>query len=218
MKIIVTGATGMVGYGVLQTALQDPQITEVLSLSRKPVGLSHPKLKELIVPDFYNLESLADRLTGYDACLHSLGVSAVGMTEADYKRVTHDLSLHLAQTLLRLNPAMSFAYVSGKGTDAASSTMWARVKGQTENDLLALPFRHVHMFRPGFIRAAPGARSSTPLYRFLYILFRPFFPLILLSKDNATTSERLAAAMIRATRAGYSQPILESRDINALGA
>lgn len=218
MKIIVTGATGMVGYGIVQAALADPAISEVRSLSRRPLGLSHPKLTEVLVSDFYNLEPYAEQLTGYDACLHCLGVSAVGMSEAEYTRVTYELTLHLAQTLLRLNPGISFAYVSGKGTDAGSSTLWARIKGCTESDLLALPFRHVHMFRPGFIRPAPGARSSTPMYRFLYVILRPFLPLILLSKDNATTSERLAAAMIRATRAGYAKPILESRDINVLGA
>lgn len=220
MKVIVTGTTGMVGQGILREALADPDIKSVLSLSRAPIALQDPKLTAMLVPDFYNLAALEPALTGYDACLHGLGVSAVGMSEEAYTRVTYDLTLHLAQTLLRLNPGMSFCYVSGQGTDEAerSRQMWARVKGRTENALLALPFKHVHMFRPGFIEPGPGILAKTAWYRWLYRLLWPFFGLFRLMPGLATTSGKLGRAMIRAARGGYEDAVLGNRDINRLGA
>ena len=163
MKVLVTGATGMVGQGVLLECLRDPRVERVLSLGRSPTGRTDPKLEELVQPDLTGLAQVEDRLRGYDACFFCLGVSSAGMSEVDYRKVTFDLTTSVAQTLVRLNPAMSFVYVSGAGTDSTEHgrAMWARVKGQTENALLRLPFRGAYMFRPGVIRSKDGIRSRS---------------------------------------------------------
>ncbi|MGN6292981.1 MAG: NAD-dependent epimerase/dehydratase family protein, partial [Chitinophagaceae bacterium] len=158
MKVIITGTTGMVGEGVLHVCLQDPRIESVLIINRKTLGRTHPKLKEILHADFYDLSAIENDLRGYDACFFCLGVSSIGMKEPDYYKVTYTLTLHVANTLVRLNPGMSFSYISGAGTDSSEKgrSMWARVKGKTENDLMKLPFRQVFAFRPGFIKPIKG--------------------------------------------------------------
>src|SRR6266508_2253769 len=154
IKAIITGATGMVGEGVLHICLNHPNVEQILVINRKPCGVQHPKLKEIIHTDFYNLSSIEDQLIGYNACFFCLGISSVGMKEADYFKVTYTLTMHVAETLSRHNPDMTFCYISGAGTDSTEKgrIMWARVKGKTENDLMKLPFRDVFAFRPGFIK------------------------------------------------------------------
>lgn len=218
MKAIVTGATGMVGRGVLLECLDSPEVEAVLSISRQPLGLTHPKLTEILHGDFFNLDSIAARLAGYDACFFCLGVSSAGMSEEKYARLTYDLTLGFAKILARLNPGMTFCYVSGAGTDGSEQgkRMWARVKGKTENALLKLPFKSAYMFRPGFIRPMKGVRSRTPLYAFLIALFSPLFPLLMRFPAFATASDRLGRAMINAAARGYAKPHVESLDINRL--
>jgi uncharacterized protein YbjT (DUF2867 family) len=218
-RIILTGTTGMVGQGALKYALEDPSVEAVLSLSRRPTGLPpHPKLRELLVPDFYNLSNIAHELVGYDACLHCLGVSAAGLSEAAYSKITLDLTLELAQTYLAANPGGGFCYVSGQGTDSDGRQMWARVKGKTEKSLLAMPFGHVHVFRPGFIEPAPGVKSATGWYNTAYAVLRPLFPLFRRLPGIATTSQKIYRAMLKSALEGYSSPVLENRDINMYGA
>lgn len=221
MKVLLFGATGMIGQGVLRQCLRDPQVAEVVALVRRPSGQSHPKLREIIHGDFFDYGPIERELAGLDACFFCLGVSAAGLGEADYSRLTHDLTLAAAETLARLNPAMTFIYVSGAGTDSTERgrTMWARVKGRTENDLQRLPFRAVHLFRPGLIQPLHGITSSTKLYRILYRGLGPFFPILkALAPDSFTTTERLGRAMLRAASEGAPQAVLETRDINRLGA
>src|SRR5579872_2869329 len=166
LRVIVTGATGMVGEGVLLECLEHPAVQQVLMVNRKPYLAEHPKLSELIVPDFLHLDGFADRLTGYDACFYCAGVSSRGMSESDYTRVTYDITLHFAQTLAGLNPQMVFDYVSGSLTDSSEKgkIMWARVKGKTENALMKLGFQQVYNFRPGFMKPTPGQRNIKSYY------------------------------------------------------
>ena len=219
MNVILFGATGMVGQGVLRECLLDPGIQQVLALGRSATGQQHPKLRELTVPDLMDLTSVESQLTGYDACFFCTGVSSAGMTEETYIRLTYDLTLSVARTLARLNPAMTFLYVSGAGTDSSEKgrSMWARVKGRTENALLRLPFRSAYMFRPGFIQPLHGIRSKTRLYQFLYDVLAPIQPLLKGRLPKyITTTEQLGRAMITVAKNGYPKPILESLDINAV--
>jgi uncharacterized protein YbjT (DUF2867 family) len=207
----------MVGHGVLRECLLDPDVEEVLAVGRGALGRSDTRLRELIVPNVADLSSVEPQVTGFDACFFCLGVSSVGMSEADYRRVTYDLTLGVATTLARLNPEMTFVYVSGAGTDASERgrSMWARVKGETENALLRLPFKAV-MFRPGFIAPLHGIRSKTRLYRVLYALARPLTPLLRAAfPDHVTTSEQVGRAMLRVAKEGAPKPVLEMGDINA---
>ena len=211
-RIILTGATGMVGEGVLLTCLAQPDVEAVLSLSRRPSGHTHPKLRELLVPDFFDLSAIESELVGYSACFFCAGVSSVGMNEADYTHVTHDLTLHVAQTLARLNPAMTFVYVSGVGTDSqeTSRQMWARVKGRTENALLKLPFRTAYMFRPGLMQAVPGQAHVKASYRLLGGLT----PLLRrVAPAYACTLREVALAMLAVARHGAAKPVLEVPDL-----
>jgi uncharacterized protein YbjT (DUF2867 family) len=219
MKVLLFGATGMVGQGVLRECLRDPGVTKVLSVGRRTTGQAHPKLEELVVPDMLDYGAVEAQLAGYDACFFCLGVSSVGMSEAEYRRVTYDLTLAAARVLVRLNPQMCFIYVSGAGTDSTERgpSMWARVKGETENALMRLPFRAAYMFRPGFIQPLNGVRSKTALYRWIYILARPVFGLVrALAPDRVTTSEQVGRAMLAAARHGAPTPLVEMPDINAL--
>ena len=216
-NLIITGTTGMVGQSVLIESLADPAVGKILSLSRRPTGLPvHPKLKEVLVKDFYDLSPIASELAGYDGCMHCLGASSVGMNEADYTRVTYDLALELARTVLATNPNIGLTYVSGGGTNTNGSQMWARVKGRTEDALLAMPFRHVHMIRLGFLEASKGVKPANAWYGILYVILRPFFFLFKLT-GMATNGHNLQRAMRRAAVEGYAKPVLEVKDINALG-
>lgn len=219
MKIILFGATGMVGQGALRECLLDARVERVLCVGRTRTGQQHPKLEELVLPDLFDLGASADRLQGFDATLFCLGATSAGMSEADYRRLTHDLTLAIAQTLVRLNPNMTFIFVSGAGTDSTESsrTLWARVKGATENALLRMPFKAAYMFRPGAIRPLHGIRSKTAAYRIGYLLMAPVLPLLQrLQPGLITTTEQLGRAMLHAARDGAPKRILETRDINEL--
>jgi uncharacterized protein YbjT (DUF2867 family) len=219
IRAVITGATGMVGKGVLLECLQHPAVSDVLVLNRRPLGMQHAKLKEVVHADFYDLSAVEAGLRGYNACYFCLGTSAFRMKEEDYRRVTYDLTLHVANTLLRLNPGMTFCYVSGQGTDGTGGgrIMWARVKGQTENALLALPFGGAYMFRPGFIQPLDGIRSSTPLYNTIYKVVNPLFPLLKAAfPSGVTTTRAVGKAMIAAVRNGSPKRVLETADINRL--
>jgi uncharacterized protein YbjT (DUF2867 family) len=218
VKVILFGATGMVGQGVLRECLIDPDVREVLAIGRTPTGRTHPKLRELVRRDLFDLADAEGDLSGFDACFFCLGVSSAGMREEDYRRVTYELTLAVARTLARLNPGMTFLYVSGTGTDSTERgrSMWARVKGQTENALLRLPFKAV-MFRPGVIVPMHGIVSKTRLYRVFYALARPILPVLRAGFPQlVTTTEQVGRAMLRVARHGAPKPILETRDINAL--
>jgi uncharacterized protein YbjT (DUF2867 family) len=215
ISVIITGATGMVGEGVLFECLEHPSIEQILLVSRKPYSKKHPKLKECIVPDFLKLEEAISQLSGYDACFYCAGVSSVGKSEADYSHLTYDITNHFAQTLAGLNPQMTFIYVSGTRTDSSESgpVMWARVKGKTENALTKLGFKSVYNFRPGFMRPTPGQKNVNPLYTFLgwfYPLFRMLFP------NQVSTMRDVGVAMIHCVLKGYSKQILEVGDINVI--
>lgn len=220
MNVAIFGATGMVGAGALLECLDDPGVTHVLAVGRRPAGRRHAKLDELVLDDLFDLSAQRHRLAGLDACLWCLGVSAAGMSEAEYTRLTYDLTLAAARTLLEANPGLSFCYVSGLGTDSAGSgrAMWARVKGRTERGLLAMPFGAAAMFRPGLIVPRRGVRSRTPLYRLVYTALGWALPLLRrLTPRQVTTTEVLGRAMIRAARGEAPVPVLEPPDIEALG-
>lgn len=214
MKIIITGATGMVGEGVLIECLAHPQVTEVLSVSRRPTGRTHPKLKEYIVPDFLSLKENDERLKGYDACFFCAGVSSVGMTEAEYTRIAYDMTLNFARAV-HPNPQMSFAYVSGGGTDSTEKgrVMWARVKGKTENDLMKFPFKQAFAFRPGFMEPTVGQRNAAKYYRYISWLF-PVIRVVL--PNMISTMSQVGQAMVHAAQKGYEKNVVEVKDIKIL--
>jgi uncharacterized protein YbjT (DUF2867 family) len=218
MKVIVLGATGMIGHGVLRECLRDTDVDEVLVIGRTPTGQRHPKLREIHHPDLMDLQPIEGELGGYDPCFFCLGVSSAGMKEKEYRRVTYDLTMSVARTLARLSPDLTFVYVSGMGTDSTGRgrTMWARVKGETENALLALPPR-AYMLRPGFIQPLHGARSKTRLYAAIYAVTSPLYSVLRrLLPGMVTTTEQLGRAMLTIAKAGASKRILETRDINAV--
>jgi uncharacterized protein YbjT (DUF2867 family) len=217
MNVLLFGGTGMVGDGVLHECLADPRVTRVLALGRSPLGVTHSKLREIRRKDFFDYSDLASELRSIDACYFCLGVSAAGMTEAAYRRQTFDLTLSAARALATARPNATFCYVSGEGTDSSERgrTMWARVKGATENALLQLPL-NVYLFRPGFIRSRPGVRSKTRLYRLLYPIIRPLYPVLkLIAPKHVTTAENIARAMIAVSIGRYPKRVLENPDINA---
>jgi uncharacterized protein YbjT (DUF2867 family) len=219
MKVILFGATGMVGQGVLRECLLDPNVERVLAIGRATTEQQHQKLRELVHKDFSNFSAIEGELAGYDACLFCLGVSSAGMTEQDYHRVTYDFTLAAAQTLARLNPGMTFIYVSGAGTDSTEQgrTMWARVKGKTENALLRLPFKASYMFRPGFIQPQHGIKSKTKLYRAIYAVMGPLYPVLkALAPKFVTTTEQVGRAMVKVARQGAPKQVLENSDINSI--
>jgi uncharacterized protein YbjT (DUF2867 family) len=219
MKVILFGATGMVGQGALLECLRSPEVEAVLCVVRRPTGRYHEKLRETVRADVSDLSGIGEDLSGYDACLFCLGVSSAGMTEADYRRVTYDITLAVAQVLQSRNPGMTFVFVSGASTDSTERgrLMWARVKGATENALLRMPFRAAYMFRPGYIQPLDGVRASTRGIRWLYAAFGPLYPVWKrLFPRHVTTTRRLGRAMIRAAAHGAPKPVLEVVDINAL--
>ena len=212
IKTIITGVTGMVGEGVLHECLLHPDVESVLVINRKPCGVKHEKLKEIILKDFLDLSSIEDQFGGYNACYFCAGVSSVGKKEDEYKRITYDLTLNLAIKLVKLNPDMTFCYISGVGTDSTEKgrSMWARVKGKTENDLLKLPFKDAYMFRPGYIQPTKGLKNAYKAYK----IFTPFYPLIkLLFSKYATTLKEIGLAMISVTLYGSEKKVLECKDI-----
>ena len=220
MKVLLFGATGMVGQGALLECLRDDRVEQVLAVGRTPVGRQHAKLREIVRPDLFDLSPVRDELAGYDACFFCLGVSSAGMKEADYRRITYDLTLSVAGLLAELTPDLTFAYVSGQGTDSSEHgrMMWARVKGATENALRALPLR-TYLFRPGFIQPMHGVRSKTRLYAAVYRVSGPLFPLLRRLFPRAmTTTETLGRAMIEVAAHGADRQVLETRDINHVGA
>jgi uncharacterized protein YbjT (DUF2867 family) len=209
----------MVGQGVLRECLLDSNVEKVVSVVRKSTGRQHEKMTELVQADLATIGSLEPQLTGFDACLFCAGVSALGMSEEEYTRVTYDLTLGIARTLLRTSPDLTFVYVSGAGTDSSERgrMMWARVKGRTENALLSLPFRAAYMFRPGVIMPLHGIRSSTRWYNLAYAAIRPIYPLLRrVAPTLITTTEQLGRAMLAVARKGYATHVLEMADINRL--
>lgn len=211
IKAIISGATGMVGEGVLLECLQHPDVEQVLVINRKPGGVSHPKLREIIHADFFDLTPIESQLAGYNACFFCLGVSSVGMSQADYRHITYDLTLNVGQLLAQLNPEMSFCYVTGAGTDSSEQgrVAWARIKGATENALLRL-FKNAYMFRPAFMKATPGQKNVKSYYKYfawIYPIGRALYP------AGFCTLEEVGRAMINAASKGYSRRILEVKDI-----
>jgi hypothetical protein len=207
----------MVGSGVLREALADPDVEAVLSVGRRSCGVEHPKLRELLLPDLFDFSSAESQLKGWDACVWAVGISSVGLDEAAYAKVTEELTLLWARALLRLNPNFSFCYCSAMGADGKS--MWARVRQRVEGALRAMPFRHSGCVRPGLIQPGPGITSAVKLYRFFIVLMRPIFPLLVrLFPSFATTSARLGRAMLRVVQGRADKFILESADINRVGA
>jgi uncharacterized protein YbjT (DUF2867 family) len=215
LRVILTGATGMVGEGVLLECLHNPAVEHVLMVNRKPSPRKHPKLAELIVPDFFSLDAVVEQLTGFNACFFCAGVTSIGLSQADYTHLTYDLTVSFARVVAALNPNMTLVYVSGAGTDSSEKgrSMWARVKGCTENALQRVGFAHVYSFRPGFMRATPGQLNlptSYKLFAWLYPLARVVVP------QYVSTLRQVAFAMIYVALNGFSKPILEVLDINAL--
>lgn len=215
IRAIITGATGMVGEGVLHECLLHPDVEKVLVIGRKTCGVGHSKLTELLVPDFYDLSAFESQLAGYNACFFCLGTSSLGMSEPDFYKVTYTLTMSVAQTLSRLNPNMTFCYVSGTGTDSTEKgrTMWARVKGKTENDLIKLPFKQVYNFRPGYIHPTEGLKNTLSYYKYLswlYPVFRTLLP------GLVVTLKQLGQAMINTVGNGNLKTVVEVKDIVAL--
>lgn len=215
IKTIITGSTGMVGEGVLHECLQHPSVSAVLVINRKPCGVEHPKLKEIIHSDFYDLSAIESRLSGYNACFFCLGTTSVGKNEADYTKVTYTLTMNFAQTVLKQNADMTFCFVSGSGTDSTEKgrQMWARVKGKTENDLMKLPFKGVYNFRPGYMHPTPGLKNTLSYYKYfswLYPILRP------IASKYMSTLKEMGLAMIHAVTKGYHQQVLEVTHIIAL--
>src|SRR5216684_155266 len=209
----------MVGLGVLRECMLDPEVETVLAIGRNATAQQHEKLHEIVHNDLSDLSAIEGKLSGYDACFFCLGVSAVGKTEEAYRRVTYDLTISVARTLARLNPAMTFIYVSGSGTDSTERgrLMWARVKGKTENALLQMPFKAVYMFRPGYIQPLHGVRTKTKWYGAVYAVMGPLYPVWkLLFPKYVTTTECVGRAMLKVAKRGAAKSVLENQDINSI--
>ena len=215
LKAIITGATGMVGEGVMHECLQHPDVESVLLINRKPSGFTNPKLQEVIVPDFFNLSAIESHLNGYNACFFCAGISSVGVKEPEFTRIAYDLTMNVARTLVKLNPGMTFCYISGAGTDSTEKgkMMWARVKAKTENDLAKLPFKAAFALRPPFMLPTKGLKNTLPYYKYvtwMYPLARPLFP------GYFITLKELGLAMINSVLYGFDKKILEAKDISGL--
>ncbi|WP_336664421.1 NAD-dependent epimerase/dehydratase family protein [Elizabethkingia meningoseptica] len=215
LKVIITGATGMVGEGILQECINSPKVEKILLINRKPSGYTHPKIEELLHSNFSDISSVSEKIKGYDACFFCLGVSSVGMKEEQYTKVTYDLTLGFAKTLAEQNPDMTFCYVSGAGTDSTEkgSQMWARVKGKTENDLIKLPFKAVYNFRPAFMKPTKGAKNIKGFYKFIDAVY-PVFRAI--NSNYFLTLEEVGKAMINSSSQGYFKNTIEVKDIKKL--
>lgn len=221
MKVLIFGATGMVGQGVLRECLLAPDIDAVVTIVRAPSGTRDAKLTELLHQDFFDFTAVEANLTGFDACFFCIGTTAAGKTEAEYTRMTYDLAMAAATTLARLNPRMTFVYVSGAGADSSekSSVMWARVRGRLENALLRLPFKAVYVLRPGIIQPLHGARSKTDSYRVLYALMTPILPLLrAMFPKSVVTTESMGRAMLELAKNGWSKNVLPAAEIAAAAA
>jgi uncharacterized protein YbjT (DUF2867 family) len=219
MKVILFGATGMVGHGVLRECLLDAGVERVLVVGRGPTGVQHAKLHEILHDNFTDFSKIESQLGGYDACFFCLGVSSVGMEAERYRHLTYDVTMAAANTLVRLNPSMVFTYVTGRSTDSTEQgpVRWARVKGKTENDLLKLPFKAAYMFRPAGIQPLHGVKSKTAWVQAIYVVAAPLLSYLARTAPKyMTTSEQLGRAMIKVARDGYPKPVLESEDINAV--
>jgi uncharacterized protein YbjT (DUF2867 family) len=219
MRVLIFGGSGMVGQGVLLECVGDGEISEVLLVGRSASGLAGGKVRELVCGDLFDLSGVEGELTGFDACFFCLGVSAGGMSEAEYRRMTYELTTSVARTLVRLNPGMVFEYVSGAGTDSTEKgkVMWARVKGQTENALLGMGFKGAYMFRPGVIVPMDGIKSKTKTYRFFYAILGPVLPLAKRMFPKSVTSTReLGRAMIKVAKVGWESGVVEAGDIGRI--
>jgi len=217
MKVVVFGASGMLGQGVVRECLLAADVSRVVCVGRRPSGAKDAKLEDVVHPDLLDLTAIEPRLAGYDACFYCLGVTSAGTSEADYRKVTLDYTVSVARTLSRLNPQMTFVFVSGQGTDETgkSRAMWARVKGEAENAVRGMPFRASFIFRPGFIQPLHGIQSRTRLYRVLYVVLAPLVPVLkALSPGAVTTTEKVGRAMLRVARSGYPKAVLGNPDIN----
>ncbi|MGN9785210.1 NAD(P)H-binding protein [Nonomuraea sp. ZG12] len=213
MRVIIFGATGMIGQGVLHECLADDRVEAVLTVGPSPTGRAHGKLREIVHGDLLDLTAVESELAGFDACFFCLGVSSAGLDEREYRRLTYDVVLSAGTTLARLDPGSTFVYVSAAGADAQGRQMWARVRGMTENALLALPFQ-AYVLRPGFIQPRP---SHTPFYRLAYVVARPFYPVLRrLMPAAVTTTEQIGRAMIAIADHGAPKRVLGAVDINAL--
>ena len=218
LKAIIFGSTGMIGQGILMECMENPEVESVLLINRHSLNIQHQKVKEIIHKDFENLSSLIEEFKNYNTCFYSLGVSAVGLSEAEYHSIIYDLAVKIAEMLLKTGQDFTFCYISGKGTDSSEKgkSMWARVKGKLENKLLSMPFRHAYMFRPGYIQPLKGIKSRTKWYNLVYTIFKPFYFLLKSLKNSVTNTTALAKAMIKVAANGYEKRILESRDINKI--
>ncbi len=213
VKAIITGASGMVGEGVLYECLHSNDVEEILVIGRRSCGYTHLKLREIVHANLYDLSSIENEFKDFNACFFCLGMSSVGVKEPEFTRVTYDLTMHFAKTLSRLNPGMTFCYISGRGTNENGKLMWQRVKGKTETDLTKLPFKQVYNFRPGVIKSTPGLKHTLPLYKWLSWML----PIInTIAPQSVVTLKQIGNAMINATLKGYEKNILEVRDIIAL--
>ncbi len=219
MNVLLFGATGMVGQGVLRECLLDPGVQRVVTIGRTPTGAEHPKLQQIVHRDLWHYAEIESDLSGFDACFFYLGVSSAGMKEEEYARITYGITMAAAETLSRLNPQMTFIYVSGAGTDSTEKgrSMWARVKGKTENALLRLSFAGAYMFRPGMIQPLHGVKPKTAWYRVIYDILGPLLPLLRrVFPNQVLTTEEIGRAMLAVARRGYPKPVLEIRDIRAV--
>lgn len=219
MKVILFGSTGMIGQGVLIECLKDARIESVLVVNRSSCTVSHPKLTEILHSDFFNLSPIASSLKGYNACFFCIGVTSAGHSEAYYHTQTFELTTKVAKAILKANKELTFCYISGAGSDSSEngSTMWARVKGKTENALFHMPFKSAYMFRPGYIQPLNGIKSRTKLYNAMYTICKLFYFMLKHVESMVTNTETLGRAMISAAANGYNKRILESKDINEIG-
>lgn len=217
-KIILTGATGMVGKGVLLECMESPEIEQVLLVSRRTAGIKHPKVNELLIQDFFDLSAIEKNFKNYDACFFCLGITSLGETEASYSRITHDLTLKFATSFIKYNENSIFCYVSGTGTDSSEKgkIMWARIKGKTENALLKMPFKKAYMFRPGYIQPLKGIKSKTKWVQAMYTIFWPVYSILKHFPGTATNTSNMGLAMINTLHADYPKFVLGNKEINKL--